>query len=147
MTDRHRTEPLSRAGLARRDAILAVTIAALDARRRRRRAVRGGLLALAFLVIGVAAGRAAQLWRGPGTPGPEPPVVRGPQDLPGAPAHVAARPRIIVVTDNRRTGRIRAVGDDELLTFLDQIDRPAGLVREGGSVRLTGAVNDELALP
>ena len=47
----------------------------------------------------------------------------------------------------RRTGVVRIVNDDELVTLLAQIDRPAGIVRSEGEIWLTNAVTDaELGL-
>ena len=48
---------------------------------------------------------------------------------------------------SERTGLIRMVGDDELVTLLAQLDRPAGIVRSNGEIWLTNAVTDaELGL-
>ncbi len=141
MVDRRGREPLSRAGAARRDLILATAIAALERRRRRRRAGRGMLLVSGACLVAVAAGLAARTWRTAPPRGGEPQVVNGGSSLQRSPPV-----RIMVVSNNHRTGRVRPIGDDELLQFLDQIDRPAGLVREGGSVRLTRPVVDEQPL-
>ncbi len=49
--------------------------------------------------------------------------------------------------DVHRTGLVRTVGDDELVTLLAQLDRPAGIVRSEGEIWLTNAVTDaELGL-
>ena len=45
--------------------------------------------------------------------------------------------------DVHRTGLVRTVGDDELVTLLAQIDRPAGIVRSEGEIWLTNVVTDE----
>ncbi len=42
-----------------------------------------------------------------------------------------------------RTGLVRVVNDDELVTLLAQLDRPAGIVRSEGEIWLTNAVTDE----
>ena len=49
--------------------------------------------------------------------------------------------------DWERTGLIRQIEDAELIEILAEIDRPAGLIRTEGSIRLTEAVTDaELGL-
>ena len=49
--------------------------------------------------------------------------------------------------DVHRTGLVRTVGDDELVTLLAQLDRPTGIVRSEGEIWLTNAVTDaELGL-
>ncbi|HSD32275.1 MAG TPA: hypothetical protein VLB49_10220 [Gemmatimonadales bacterium] len=136
MAERRRREPLSRAGAARREMILAAATAAQQRRLRRRSARRLFAVAAVCCLAAAVADRAVRPWR----PGPAPPPTGS--ELAGG-RSAADRPRIIVVSGTHRSGRVRPVGDDELVRFLHEIDRPAGLVREGDSVRLTRSVADE----
>ncbi|MHC4129704.1 MAG: hypothetical protein ACYSWT_07065 [Planctomycetota bacterium] len=51
-------------------------------------------------------------------------------------------PRVVRVTGGYRTGLVAIIDDDELVTRLTEIDRPAGLIRTEGRVWLTGTVVD-----
>jgi hypothetical protein len=46
------------------------------------------------------------------------------------------------VTGGYRTGLVKVIDDDELVSRLAEIDRPAGLIRTEGRVWLTSAVAD-----
>ena len=47
-----------------------------------------------------------------------------------------------IVRHTQRTGLVRTIGDDELVEWLVEIDRPAGLIRVEGRTRLTSVVTD-----
>ncbi len=141
MTDHERTQ-LTPVGEARREAMLGELVGAMQrvhhGRRIRRR------VASALAVVAIFAGMAwvigSQLTVGDRVV-PQIVVDRPQQQAPDAPT---TEPLIRLA---RRTGVIRTVDDDELVTLLAQLDRPAGIVRSEGEIWLTNAVTDaELGL-
>ena len=106
---------------------LLVAMAHLHRRRRRRRRVAGAALALLLAVGGV--------WvAGPLRGGHEPFAIGHGGDHEEAPR--------TDLRDWERTGLIRQIDDAELIEILAEIDRPAGLIRTGSSIRLTEPVTD-----
>jgi hypothetical protein len=91
-------------------------------RRNRRQRVVGGFLAVALLA---AAGTA---WTLTGMP-----AAHGPQaaSVPAFSVHF--------VHGSPRSGLVQAIGDEELLQQLEEIGRPAGLIRIEGRTLLTDA--------
>lgn len=146
--------PLSAAGLARRDAMLAelrgeVVRAAM--RRRRRRAltyVAGATLGVAAIAITIAIAVRAPVAT---PPGPSPLANGGPSA--GANAEVSLPPIQLVRNDPSRTvnwivrnadvdmSTVR-IDDAELLRDLAEAGRPTGLVRSQGRVWCTEPVTD-----
>ncbi len=90
-------------------------------RSRRQRALRGVLAAVLLAAAGTA-------WMLSG-----PHAARGPQ-AGSMPAF-----NVQLVRGSPRSGVVRAIGDEELLQGLDEIGRPAGLVRIEGRTLLTDA--------
>ncbi len=138
----HERSQLTSAGEARRDAMLGELVGAMQrvhhGRRIRRRAA--GTLAVVAIFAGMAWVIGSQLAVRDRA---QPQIVfnRPPQQAPDA---ARPEPRI---QPARRTGLVRIVDDDELVTLLAQIDRPAGIVRSEGEIWLTNAVTDaELGL-
>ena len=141
MTDHERSQ-LTPDGEARREAMLSELVGAMQrvhhGRRVRRRAA--GTLAVVAIFGGMAWVIGSQLTVGDRVV-PQIAVNRPQQQAPDAPT---TQPLIQLA---RRTGVIRTVDDDELVTLLAQIDRPAGIVRSEGEIWLTNAVTDaELGL-
>ncbi len=58
---------------------------------------------------------------------------------PGLP-HGRGAPTVQIVRHAPRTGLIRTIDDEELLVRLAEINRPTGMIRTEGRVRLTQAV-------
>lgn len=56
------------------------------------------------------------------------------------------RSRVLVVRQEARTGRIRLIDDQDLVTRLNEIGRPAGVIRSGDRVWLTDVVTDPQGL-
>lgn len=129
-------DALSPAGAARRDAMLAALRAevprAAAARRARRRAVRAAAVTFIVGVIAILA-----LPRR--TSVPPPPVVEA-----TAPPPAWTLVRTDVTAASRLTVHSRAdwsgviVNDDELLLELEEMGRPAGIIRTGGKTWISG---------
>lgn len=140
MPDRqHEHEPLSPAGLARRSAMLEALRAevprAAAARRARRRAVRTvAVLALAGVVTLLVLPRRAAP---PSQIGVAPPPQPGWSVVSTDPT---AASRLTVRSRTDWSGVV--VGDDELLLELEEMGRPAGLIRTGGKVFVSGLTLD-----
>ena len=152
-------EPLSPAGIARREAMLEELVEVVKRTRRVRRRRRqvlalGGCVSLLLALI----------WVGlPGASGPRdaPPIA---QQTPEAQQEVAPAPEVpqrhlcvttVVQTDPsvleryrvQATSRVVHMNDQMLLATLASINRPAGLIRFGDRVRLSAPVTDvELGL-
>lgn len=138
----HRHSQLTPDGEARREAMLDELVGVMQRVHHRRRVRRRAAGALAVLAIfaGVAWVVASQLSF---VDRPKPLIVKNQpsEEVPDLPA---PEPLIQPVA---RTGLVRVVSDDELVTLLAQIDRPAGIVRSEGEIWLTNAVTDaELGL-
>jgi len=130
-------DALSPAGAARRDAMLGALRAevprAAAARRNRRRAVRAAALIILVGVVGVLA-----LPRRTSVP-PPPAHVEAPAPPPGW---------TLVRTDDTAASRLTVhsradwsgviVNDDELLLELEEMGRPAGIIRTGGKTYISG---------
>ncbi len=135
----HEPEPLSPAGLARRSAMLEALRAevprAAAARRARRRAIRTvAVLALVGVVALLALPRRAA---------PPAPIAMAPPPQPGwsvLSTDPTAASRLIVHSRQDWSGVV--VGDDELLLELEEMGRPAGLIRTGGKVFVSGLTLD-----
>ncbi len=152
-------EPLSPAGIARREAMLEELVEVVKgthrARRRRRQALAlGGCTSLLLALI----------WVGlPGASGPrdvpsiagQPPEAR--QERAPAPEHpqrhlcvttiVQTDPSVLERYRVQPTSHIVRMDDQMLLATLASINRPAGLIRFGDRVRLSAPVTDaELGL-
>ena len=135
MTDPHdQPDTLTPAGAARRDAMLAALRAevprAAAARRARRRAVR---TAFVMTLVGVAALLALPRRVTP----PATPIAQAP--APGwsvVQTDTSAAARLTVHSRADWSGVI--VGDDELLLELEEMGRPAGLIRTGGKAWISG---------
>ena len=113
---------LSPAGRARREIMLGElvqTMQQIRRRRRRRRATASAAIVLGLVAVGLWV---TERLLGPTLrPGP---VARDTSDPPAGPI------------------RIRVIGDEELLTLLAEVGRPAGLVRSEGHTWLTSDVTD-----
>lgn len=105
-----------------RTALRASLLAAFALHHRRRRRRRG---AAAGAVLGAVAGAA---WA----------IALQPQRAPQAGAPPLAF-RVQEVRGSPRSGMVRAIDDDELLRRLDEMGRPAGLIRIAGRTFLTEA--------
>ena len=155
------TEPLSPAGLARREAMLEDLIGVVKrthrVRRVRRRALAAGgcvcvTLMAVWLALPGASGphRVASTVQRP-TGGPdvrvvEPPLVPVRQACVIAIVHTD--PTVLERCRARSTGLVVRMDDRMLLDTLASIDRPAGLIRFGNRVRLSAPVTDaDLGLP
>lgn len=147
-------EPLSAAGLARREAILGIALRAQSARRTSRARRARTTAALALVAIGLAATAVAlTLHRGvpaSSTMAAVAPMVHGAETTP-SPARTSevasAVSRLAIVRivedpsalDRARivgSGRAQFVDDDALLEFLRQAGRPSGIVRVNGRATL-----------
>jgi len=149
---------LSPAGRARRSAMLADLLGAMQTLHRRRRAQRRIVTAASCACILVAAVLLAAPLLNSRSVAPENDLrvenIPGPAPLP-APELVNSVPHppliVRITTDPAILDRYRAdpprivqrVGDEELLRTLAAIDRPAGLIRIGEEVRLTSPVTDD----
>ncbi len=142
MTDHERSQ-LTPDGEARREAMLDELVGAMQrvhhGRRIRRRAGRTSVvLGVSAVVVWTVVSQMTQLTSEPRE------LVREHQPEPVPDNTPTDRPSW---RDVHRTGLVRAVSDDELVTLLAQIDRPAGIVRSEGEIWLTNAVTDaELGL-
>jgi hypothetical protein len=146
---------LSPEGRARREAMRRELSALMRRRQRRRERIRRGAAAATMLALTGAIG-----WLAMSAPVDRTPRVatrldrsttagRGAPD--SSPPERAAVEIEIVRTDSSivqrlgvpaRLPSVKMLDDDELLHALAQIDRPAGLIRFAGEVRLTAAVTD-----
>ncbi len=141
MTDHERSE-LTPTGEARREHMLDELLGTMQQIHHRRRARRRlvGVAAMLLVFAGVAWVVASQLSF---VDRAKPLIV---ENRPSAevPDFPAPEP---LIRPFARTGLVRVVSDDELVTLLAQIDRPAGIVRSEGETWLTNAVTDaELGL-
>ncbi|MCP4590693.1 MAG: hypothetical protein GY842_08110 [bacterium] len=144
------SEPLSPAGLDRKETMLDELCAAVRethrARRRRRRFVAAGgsfclILALAWLgwSVSVIPSDGGMIAKVPITDRhshevltvPRPSIIR-----------VATDPTVLERYRARSTAVVERIDDRILLNTLASIGRPAGLIRYGGRIRLTAAVTD-----
>ena len=141
MTDHERSQ-LTPDGEARREAMLGELVGAMQRVHHRRRVRRraAGASAVLAIVAGIAWVIGSQ---SPVSDRSQLEIVqRQPQQQ--APDAPGTKPPI---QPAQRTGVVRMVDDDELVTLLAQIDRPAGIVRSEGEIWLTNAVTDaELGL-
>lgn len=144
-----RSEPLGDLAAARREAMLAVLLSAMQRRRRVRIAMRSSIVALAL--IG-AASAAWSIARSSTTlhDRPDLSAQTSPEPLPPAPLPVqvdsqGTQPMIRIMHDDPMiVARLaihsstlpRSIGDDELLAEMAQSGLPSGLVRSGGRTRL-----------
>jgi hypothetical protein len=149
--DREASMKLTPAGAARREAMLTELLGDLGrvhrARRVRRRAAVAASLAI---VLTGATWAGMRAWLMPASSNRS--IVIAPRSTESAPLEGGEiRPLIeIVHTDPgvldryrlRTTLRVERVDDAGLIRALEEIDRPAGLVRIDGEVRLTAAVTD-----
>ncbi len=146
-------EPLSPAGQARRQAMLDELVAAMELTHRRRRTRRrllggAGCMCLALALVWL-------LWTGASGPSHE----RQFADQPDAPfsdsptkevqrhlayvSHIVhTDPTVLERCRARPTGSVLRIDDRTLLAGLASINRPAGLIRIGGQVRLSAPVTD-----
>ncbi len=157
MSDRN-CEPLSSAGVARREAMLDELNKVMERTHRNRRALRriaatGGSACLMLLLIRLA-------FPGTSNPTDTPRIVEDATGAPGVVEPVESAQRrgcvtVIVQTDESILERYRAkptsrtvlMDDRMLVQTLASIDRPAGVIRFGDTIRLTGPVTDaELGL-
>ncbi len=137
------TDPLSPMGVARRDAMLPDLIDAmqrLHCRRRRRKRIAAISTLTGMAVICALSVRLAQI---------APPMAPAPHAA--NPVHAPVGSIITVVQTDRSTlDRHRPatsfsailIDDQSLLDVLAEIDRPAGLIRMDGQVRLTAVPTD-----
>lgn len=141
MTEHERSQ-LTPDGEARREAMLGELVGAMQQIHRRRR-VRGRLVGVAAMLL-VVAGVAWTIASQQAFVDRAKPLMVENQPSEGVPELPATEP---LVRPFARTGLVRAVSDDELVTLLAQLDRPAGIVRSEGEIWLTNAVTDaELGL-
>jgi hypothetical protein len=137
MTEHERSQ-LTPDGEARREVMLGELVEAMNAIHHRRRVRRrlAGVAVMLLVFAGVAWVVASQLsfvdrarlLIVENQPSEEVPDLPAPEPL---------------IRLAQRTGLVRVVSDDELVTLLAQIDRPAGIVRSEGEIWLTNAVTDE----
>jgi hypothetical protein len=134
---------LSRAGRARREALLHTLQREVVRRRRRRAAVRWGALAV---LIGLGAVPVVVVGRVKARVSPVNTAAVSPREPATRPREKGIRIEVVAdrpgVVDAYRTetAPLRAgvrVGDEELLSILAQAGRPAGLIRVHGAVILT----------
>ncbi len=141
MTDRERSR-LTPTGEARREQMLDELLGTMQQIHHRRR-VRGrlvGVAAMLLVFVGVAWVVASQL----SFVDRAKPLIVENQPSEEDPDLPAPKPRIRPFA---RTGLVRMVDDDELVTLLAQLDRPTGIVRSEGEIWLTNGVTDaELGL-
>ena len=148
-----RSEPLSPAGLARREAMFDELVEVMTrthrARRTRRRMLAiGGCTGLLLLLIRLSLPVAS-------TPTKAPQIADGPPQrstgnvIDNSPEHracvtvlVQTDPAVVERYRARPTGRIVRMDDRMLLETLASIHRPAGLIRFGDRIRLSAAVTD-----
>lgn len=137
MTDpREHPDALSPAGAARRDAMLTALRAEVPRAAAARRARRRTLRAAAVTVIVGAVAILALPRRTAVTP---PPVAQAPPAPPGwtlVRTDETAPSRLTVHSRADWSGVI--VNDDELLLELEEMGRPAGLIRTGGKTWISG---------
>ncbi len=137
MTDHERSQ-LTPTGEARREQMLDELLGTMQQIHRRRRVRRRlvGVAAMLLLFAGVVWGVASQL----SFVDRAKPLIVEDQPLEELPDLSAPEP---LIRPFARTGLVRVVSDDELVTLLAQIDRPAGIVRSEGEIWLTNAVTDK----
>ena len=154
---------LSPQGLSRRESMLAELTAAMTEihrRRRRRRRAAGGIAGIAVLVLAALAVQLLLSSRSnPNlTPGPDSEKLAEALPVEPSPIDDVEPPCVIriVRTDPNILKRLELdpepsvvnLDDDALLAALAALDRPAGLIRQDGKVRLTRMVTDrELRQP
>ena len=126
---------LSPEGQTRKSATLGELQLAVRARRRRRRMIQSGAIALPLL--GLAAGSFVML-RAPSTQAPTTPQLADrTTQRPNSPAF-QLRHISFTQASTPPSQEDRSISDDELLKLLRAAGHDAGLVRRDGDVRLTG---------
>lgn len=128
-------DTLSPAGQTRKADILGELQGAVRARRRRRRAIQTGAVALPLLAV--IAGSYFMLRtpapQAPGTPQLADQTAESPSEPVFQLRHIA-----FTETATPETQEDRSISDDELLSLLQAAGHDAGLVRRGEDVLLTG---------
>ena len=147
------SESLSSHGRARREVMLEELIQAMDRTHRRRRARRrllagAGCVCLALvlvrLLLPVPSGPRYE-HQSAGLSGGHAVSTAGDQDRRGYTVIadiVQTDPAVLERCRARPTGSVLRIDDQILLTTLASINRPAGLIRIGGQVRLSAPVTD-----
>ena len=137
MTDHVRSQ-LTPTGEARREQMLDELLGTMQQIHHRRRARRRlvGVAAMLLVFVGVAWVVASQL----SFVDRAKPLIVENQPSEEVPDLPAPEP---LIRPFERTGLVRVVSDDELVTLLAQIDRPAGIVHSEGETWLTNVVTDE----
>ena len=140
--DSRRPLRLSQTGVQRRADMLGELQGAMRQVHRRRRALRRVVAASCLLLALLAA--SVPFWR-PG-PAPHQVVLEDPAPAPPAPVVdliiVHTDPTVLARYTPRPQSRTERLNDDALLAHLASINRPTGLIRMGGEVRLTANVVD-----
>ncbi len=129
------TDQLSPQGQARREAMLSNLQGAVRARRRRRRAIQAGVIALPLIALG--AGVFVMLQR-PAPESPTEPVIADKTPPAPGPATMALRHISFSEATTPATPQINTISDDELLDLLHAAGHNAGMIRRGSEVTLTG---------
>ena len=130
MTDR--TPPLSPAGRARREIMLEELTGELHRVRRRRRRVRRAVFTAPLVVLVIACLSLLDL-RLENT---RPVILVQSVQIEDVPSPIR------IVWEEGGTGRIQVIDDEGLVDILNEIDRPAGVIRFEGRTWITRAVTD-----
>ncbi len=148
MTEQSTTLPLSRTGRIRRDTMLVDLQRAMKHRHTRRRQVSRTLAVGALVITG---GMATLFAMHPATPPPPtaltPTVVHTATHVVWVKTDPSIGERMELYTATATIPRVIVVDDRELLAALEEIDRPSGLIRMNGLVKLTAPVTDKELKP